>query len=472
MSGRLHSAFTAVLLVVLVCGGCSKIQTEYGASRSSNGRKSLNGFGALRASYEQAGFRTRDVNRLSERVMRTDAIVWIPQVPSLIDTEVTRWMERWFKQGDRTLVYIIADSGSEADYWIDTARIAPPEQRLEYRSRAAKSVNKRVAWRLNRQPVPSNGWFRIEPRQHRVPAGRIGGSWQQGLSQDSDDTKWLTTEFDVIPYDPDKHAGAGPISPRQMFEVTGPEGAGTAVPWAASLETTPTKTEVEFSPLLVSQSGDPIIVEITSKDWKNSRILVVVGGSLLTNYAFTREFNRALAGRIIDQSAPAGDQDRRVGFMTTNWTKVPVSEVQPDIPAISGMEILTVWPMSLVTMHGVVLGLVICLMLLPIFGRPGRVRRALNSDFGHHLDAVAALMNKTGDERYARARISEYMKRMHGETSGPWILPDPPTPHAAATLTSKRLATAPATDEAKSEDVFEGDLPPGTEKTENDEAEH
>ena len=90
------------------------------------------------------------------------------------------------------------------------------------------------------------------------------------------------------------------------------------------------------------------------------------------------------------------------------------------------MELLTVWPISLVTMHGVMLGLVICLMLLPIFGRPRSIRRSKQSDFGHHLDAVAALMNKSGGEAYARARISEYMKRMHGETSGPWILPDSP----------------------------------------------
>ncbi len=46
-------------------------------------------------------------------------------------------------------------------------------------------------------------------------------------------------------------------------------------------------------------------------------------------------------------------------------------------------------------------------------------------------------MNKAGGERYARARISEYMKRMHGETAGAWVLPDPPadrhgnTPSAA-----------------------------------------
>ena len=66
-------------------------------------------------------------------------------------------------------------------------------------------------------------------------------------------------------------------------------------------------------------------------------------------------------------------------------------------------------------------------MLMPIFGRPKRVQHAKQSNFGDHLDAVAALMNKAGGERYARARISEYMKRMHGESTGAWVLPDQPT---------------------------------------------
>jgi hypothetical protein len=149
----------------------------------------------------------------------------------------------------------------------------------------------------------------------------------------------------------------------------------------------------------------------------------------------------------------------------------------------SGMELLTVCPMSLVTMHGVMLGLVICLMLLPIFGRPRKIQRARHSNFGDHLDAVAALMNKAGGERYARARISEYMKRMHGETTGPWILPDLPAHQAATPLTSKRLTSPPLTfnpsdaeNETSSADTADDPTvergPRGTNKSENDEAEH
>ena len=44
-----------------------------------------------------------------------------------------------------------------------------------------------------------------------------------------------------------------------------------------------------------TEAGKPFVAEVGSKKWKDSKIIVVAGGSLLTNYAFTRPFNRRLA---------------------------------------------------------------------------------------------------------------------------------------------------------------------------------
>ena len=116
----------ATALICILCSGCTKISTEYGRTKGLSGRSSLNGFGALRASYERAGFRSRDVTRLSDRVLRTDVIVWTPQVLGAVNPQVTRWLEKWLSRGNRTLVYIVPDSGSEADYWLDAAKLRPP----------------------------------------------------------------------------------------------------------------------------------------------------------------------------------------------------------------------------------------------------------------------------------------------------------------------------------------------------------
>ncbi|MEM1067900.1 MAG: hypothetical protein AAGI63_03315 [Planctomycetota bacterium] len=434
-------AFVAISLLTMT--GCRPMSTDYGKSKGTSGKTSLNGFGALRRSYVNAGYRSRDVSRLTDRVLQTDVIVWTPQTLTTVNSQVTRWFDRWLSRGDRTLVYIVPDSGSAVDYWTDASKLAPPPQRLEYRRRAARSINERMLWRTNRSSVQSNGWFRIEPRIVRKPIGELGGPWKEGFEELSPRESEIGIEFDIVAYDPNSSKATAPVFNPGNFGPTGPG----SQPWSFPGETTPTNTKTGFGTVLESDSGSPIVAEIKAKKWGNSRILVVAGGSLLTNYAFTRPFNRKLADRIIQESNPGRVTNPTAGFLTSNWNQIPVSERQAGAPVATGMELLTVWPISMVTMHGIMLGVVICLMLLPIFGRPRRLRNKQQSEFAHHLDAVAALMNKSGGERYARARISEYFKRMHGESTGPWVLPDPkpqpppPKPAGSHTLKPKNLST-------------------------------
>ena len=427
---------TLAMALLLVTAGCSELRTEYGKSRGASGRKSLNGFGALRESFEQAGFRTRDVSRLSDRVSRTDVIIWTPQMLTPIGVKATGWFDRWLRRGGRTLVYIVPDSGSEADYWQDAGDLAPPDQRLEYRKRAAKSINQRMLWRINRESLQSNGWFRIEPTEQRESLGEVSGAWDDEALERPALKVDAATEFEIVAFDPD--------APNPMGGGNrGATGPG-AVAWPVTEETSPTKTPIDFAPLLLTENGKTIVAEVRSERWRDSKILVVAGGSLLTNYAFTKEFSRELADQIVDESKPVGSTEPMAGFLTTSWSQVPVSQRREGVPKATGMELLTVWPLSIVTTHGVMLGLVICLVLWPIFGRPRRIRSSDQADFGDHLDAVAALMRRTGGEAYARARISEYMKRMHHETSGPWVQDDSSSAPIRATAPPRLSSGKPA----------------------------
>lgn len=464
---------------LLVASGCSEIGTDYGQSRGVSGRTSLNGFGALRRAFEQAGFRTRDVTRLSNRVRRTDVIVWTPQVLTSIEPNVTTWFDGWLRQGDRTLIYIVPDSGSEADYWLEAARLAPPGQRLEYRRRAARCINERVSWRLNRPAVQSNGWFQIETLQSRRPVRRLRGPWRdtleadaaaEGALEDSTSERPKPTrllpavEYAIVPFDREaaKSAAFGPQAQGTVVGPTGPGSSGAAgIPWMMQTSSEPTSTPVTFRPLLFDDRNSPVVAEIRSQRWKGSKILVVAGGSWLTNYAFSRSTNRRLADQLIASSDPAAPSDRLAGFLTSDWRSIAVSDRAPDAPQTSGMEMLSEWPISMITMHGVVLGVVICLILVPTFGRPRKLRRANASDFSHHLDAVAALMKRVGGENYARQRISDYMKRMHGETSGPWVLPErtaEPNKPAVASAKGKRI---PSTQQSSAAGIASA-APPAT----------
>ena len=414
-----------ICCIVFATSGCNRFYTDYGTSKNTVGRTSVNGFGGLRSMFEQDGFKTRDISRLTDRVRRTDVIVWTPREIGAIESRSTRWFENWLSGGNRTLVYVVPDSGSETEYWQDAASLAPPELRLEYRKRIAKSVNQRMAWRSNRSAPPSNGWFRVNPLAGGYVLNDVEGKWDVPTTE-GDELSNKRIEFGIEPFEKDATASTT-VAPGGMFMAGRPTGP-SAQGWVMMNETAPTKTETKFRTMLKSSSDQVIVASIQSKRWKGSQVVVVAGGSLLTNYALTKQFGNELATEMVAQvkeplaNSPASDGLPSVGFLTTGVERLPVSERKPGAPVASGMELLTVWPISLVTMHGVLLGLVVCLMLFPIFGRPRKGKEVELSDFDDHLDSVAALMKRAGGEHFAKHQISEYQKRIRGESSGPWIL--------------------------------------------------
>jgi len=163
-----------------------------------------------------------------------------------------------------------------------------------------------------------------------------------------------------------------------------------------------------------------LLARVRSPEWGDSQILFVAGGTLIDNFALTTKGGRRIAAQLVSDSGTAA----QVGFLRTE-NGVFVDDGDETAGARNGMELLVVWPISLITMHGALLGLVVLLIVMPIFGRPRRVVRPSQSDFADHLDAVASWMQRSADDSYARRNISEYMRRVRGETSGKWILPEP-----------------------------------------------
>lgn len=154
--------------------------------------------------------------------------------------------------------------------------------------------------------------------------------------------------------------------------------------------------------------GVPSLVKITSEKWKDSQVLVVAGGSLLTNYALSKEWNCKLADEVIFSTSSRSSKDATAGFLTSDWNPIVISDGPSTQPVKTGMEMLTKWPLSLITMHGIFLGGIVCLILIPILGRPRQLRRETPTDFTHHLDAVASLMKRVKGEAYARRRVHDY----------------------------------------------------------------
>jgi len=400
---------------VAVTVGCTDLSTEYGKTGGNSAYSSINGYGTFRLALENAGFSDREIVRLTDRLKNnTDLVVWAPQNDKPLNTEAVTWLDSWLQAGNHTLLYIAPDNGSEVEYWTSTTPLAPAEKRLEYRRRTAKSQTERMQLQLNPVPTPSYKWFTLTPLPNPERIKGSQGPWKSGLKGVID----------------------SPLTPLEHAIKT------TKKPAKVSTAAQNTLTEYEDRSLLETENGTTYVAEITSPRWSNSQIIVVSSGALLSNFGLTQRPNQLLADRIIQEAASVKNSGMRVGFLNNNGSPLVVSTANDATPVALGMEFLTVWPLSLLTMHGIFLGFIICLMLLPIFGRPKRIVRNQTGNFGDHLDAIAALMQRAGGKKYAREKISDYMKRIRGETAGPWIIKElaPEKPVPMQTLRPSRLS--------------------------------
>ena len=432
----------AFVFLIGLCG-CDRLRTEYGESRGAVAKSSLNGFAGYRLAYENAGYRSRDITRLSNRVRATEVIVWTPKVFHPISQNVTQWMESWLSQGDRTLVFVVPDSGSEVDYWSGAAGSAPPDQLVEYRRREVRGKNQQLQWRLNRKPWDANGWFEVMPLDWGESFGELTGSWLNennslgqaedmlaiadsptsspsgGVSYESPHTSFIEYRVQASsPKTASSQQGGGTWNSDIQFRETGPgsltaEGSELMAGWGAPRTT----TKVIVEPLLQTGRREPIVMQVRSNNWGSSKILVVAGGSLLTNYALSRPWNRCLADEIILSGRASTEDAPVVGFLKSDWVPIAVANNVAMRPVKTGMEMLTEWPLSLITMHGIFLGGVVCLIMIPILGRAKKLQRESPSDFGHHLDAVGALLKKAKGETYARRRLKEYAQSLQADNA-------------------------------------------------------
>ena len=429
-----------LIFVCLTLAGCSGFMTEYGESDGVQGSKSLNGFGAFRTAIDEAELpqditiKTRDLSRLSSRAERFDTIVWIPKVwPPANQTAVTTWMNRWLRKGHKTIVFVVPDGGSTEAYFREAASIAPPQQRLEYRRRLAKLINDRLLEDGQRRDVKLADWFIAEALPYRrilsdrriadydlveAPSKEIAPDDSEldmgAIEMEDIDDEQLLAEIDEL-LNMSEHEGSA-----AKIEIVNPV-------QFESLREEPAKVSADGKPLTT-------LAHITDTRWGDSQILVVASGGLVTNFAMTAAPANELVNDIVESIRTTADGDKmlEIAFMSSDQAPIPVSNIQPGAPVATGMELLTTWPLSLVTMHGVFLGVVMCLMLLPVFGRARQVTYNRTTHFGNHLSAMAALMRrpdrKVDGTVFARLKISQYLRVVRGETAGPWVLPESKDP--------------------------------------------
>jgi len=397
---------SACLIALAILGGCSRgLMVEYGATEGSSSVESINGFGAIVQAYRDRDFATRQIYRLNDRVIPVDAILWIPQGMSPIDPLTSQWLDTWLSAGNKTLVYVTPDDGCEFNYFMAARPFASASQKLEYRRRIARLRTDAFLSRSQAIPVLSSGWFHLEPVGEFVRPEDASGEWIDWEQEvrPTKSTEEIFIQFGIVPAE---KFGASPIS------------------LAVTSTTTSGPKDLQTRDLVVTPRGTVMVREIRSSvHWGNSKIITISGGSQLCNFALTRKLNANIASRLIDETAvlPA-----TVAFLSTSGIGPVVNESTNPMASQSGMEWLTVWPINLVMVHLLAIGFLCCLVLFPIFGRPREAARVADNSFREHLDAVASLMHRSGGAKYAKQRVSDYMTRIRGESSGEWVRQDDP----------------------------------------------
>lgn len=424
----LLAIFSLLILLPAGCWTTTDLNTRYGNSTGRDGRQSINGFGFLRSAFDGSGWKTRSLRRVNERSSGMDAIVWVPVDGTFISRQETAWFEEWLDLGGRTLVYVVYDGGSEADYYRNAIKLAPVSQRMEYRRRAARHQVRRAEFRLQSEQETSNGWFRLKKQPAGQPVHEVRQAAPPGAARKHAQRRGELTDGGNANQAVDQWSGGDIRLQFQLFagrqqQPKSRDGrldstfnqSSAAVPQAE-------RAKLKFQPLLTADAGQVVLAEVTSDSWNDSRILVVNGGGLVNNYGVSTVPGQTVAQQVLASCGTPGS----VGFLISDESGVSIQQPGEQANRRTGMEFLTTWPLSLVMIHLMLLGIVTCFILWPIFGRARAPRPGSQSDFADHLEAIARLMQAAPDDRWARTKISEYMRRVRGETSGPWVIKEPP----------------------------------------------
>ncbi|MEO8497144.1 MAG: DUF4350 domain-containing protein [Planctomycetota bacterium] len=398
----------AVLAIMLVCvsAGCrpSDITTTYGQRRGSDGGSSVNGTAVLAGMFAEAGHRVSTWRRLSPKLEQCQTIVWFPddfEPPTVAQRDFLEW---WlFNEPGRTVVYVGRDFDATSVYWKHVLPGAPPEQKLEVMRREATAQASHDAARSRMPDADLAEWFSVYRDEPYRKVDTLAGPWSENVDAAKTD-----------------------IELEGRLEVPG---AADIKAWVDRSDNNWEGTPV-FTPLLESDT-DAIAYQISFDEWDDSKIIVINNGSFLLNLPLVNHEHRKLAGHLVSACG-----EGRVVFLESGSGGPTVYDKEPGTEIPTGFEVFTVWPLGYIVMHLTVLGILCCVAIYPIFGRPktapgsasSRITLAsdntdsedaatvVRADFGKHIDALGELLELTEDRQYARDRVSYYHEHVRRDS--------------------------------------------------------
>ncbi len=417
---------------VLAIPGCwhAPLVEDYGAVRGRTAVHSLNGLGFHRELWESAGTRVLLPSKLSPRLETYDTLVLVGRDYGPPGRDARQWLEEWLERKEgRTVVYFGRDFNAAIYYRQRTLDRVRPD--LQPRARQAIALKQIEEFNIRAAQLPENTfaeWFYFDVERPERRYTRFAGPWAEDLEgregywpvrtallppgpQWRDALpSWLENSTKPPPrFDPGPVLGDDSIGRSRWgyWEYT------TIEQWQAAFDKLP-----EHDLLLRADDGTPLVFRIPVGPRGNSQILIVANGAPLLAGSMVDPLHRRVGEKLVEQCMPA----HRVGLLQYGQAGLLISEVpEPDQRGI-GLEMLTVWPLSAITMPAALLGILLCVALFPIFGRPRRLPRRTTSDFGMHVEAVGQLLQKTHDRSFALQAIHDYFWTVRNEPPPAWLI--------------------------------------------------
>lgn len=356
----------AIFLVVKLLGRGDGIDDYYGRRSGVLGGDSVNGTAVLAGMFEAAGHKVSSSTRLSPRVFaKADCIVWAPNDFEPPRVEVRQWFDQWWADSpDRTLIYVGRDYDAAPDYWRTVQNAASGGDQVEMKRRQATAQADFLSARSHMPASEDCGWFTCQsqrrPRKVQSLAGKA--DWLNGVN--------------------------------------------------------PAKVQMELNGRLLPPAGAEKWLEsrgdvlVSRQEMEDGQLIVVVNGSLVLNEPLVNHENRKLAGKLIEAIGPP---QQNVVFLESEPGGPSVWNEEPREQQRTGLNIVGIWPFSLIFLHLVAAGLLFCYSRYPIFGRARPLEVPALADFGRHVAALGTLLERTRDRVYALNRVAHYQQAVRRE---------------------------------------------------------
>ena len=348
-------------LLILLLSGCGRnlgtLPDDYGERRGPG----LNGLGVLSEMFRQTGSRVVTWKRLSPKVQKQDTVVWAPTNYGLPSDEQIAFFDDWLQSDyGRTLVLINRDYDAAVGHWRTLLDGATGQQAIEIRRRLA-IAEAELSQRIHQTPNQECDWYSVEADSNSGWAIDFEGEWAEIIdSRNARIYSGLKMSFD-------------PLDEDYMVEH------------------------------LLIENDRPVISRIVCDRWYDDcQVIVVSNGSTLFNQPLVNHENRKLAASLVD----ACNNPNRAMILEGSTDGVEVRNTDASAPMM--LQAFTVWPINFLMIHATLLGILFCISVFPIFGRPRELASASVSDFGKHVRAYGEMLQQVSGTEYVRERLRQY----------------------------------------------------------------